>query len=155
MSPAFTLQRDAFGRLSLTDASGECHEGVLPVRAHPISAPDDGLAIVGADGHELIWIDNLDALPADTRALIAEELGAREFMPEITRLTSVSSFATPSTWEVETNRGATRFILKGEEHILRLPGGVLLISDAHGIQFMIRKLSALDRHSRKLLDRFL
>ncbi len=34
-------------------------------------------------------------------------------------------------------------------------GGVMLIADAHGVQFMIRDVSALDRHSRKLLDRFL
>ncbi|MDQ7988288.1 MAG: DUF1854 domain-containing protein [Candidatus Dactylopiibacterium sp.] len=155
MKPAFELQRDAFGRLTLTDADGMRHEGVLPVRAHPISAPADGLAIMGPDGHELVWLDRLEDLPPAPRALLAEELAAREFMPEITRLDSVSSFATPSTWDVQTTRGATRFILKGEENILRLPGNVLLISDAHGIQFVIRDLAALDRHSRRLLDRFL
>ena len=148
------LERDAFGQLVLTAADG-VHRGVLPVRANPISAPEEGIAIISPEGHELMWIERLADLPAATRALIEEALGEREFMPEITRLDTVSSFATPSTWQVSTNRGPASFVLKGEEDIRRLPGGILLIADAHGIQFMIRDLAALDRHSRRLLDRFL
>ncbi|HYF59096.1 MAG TPA: DUF1854 domain-containing protein, partial [Burkholderiaceae bacterium] len=29
------------------------------------------------------------------------------------------------------------------------------IADRHGVQYLVRDVSALDRHSRKLLDRFL
>jgi hypothetical protein len=155
MSQTFNLARNAFGHLSLTDALGIKHENVVPVRANPISAPEEGLSLMGQDGHEIVWIDQLATLPAPLRQLIEEELAAREFMPQIQRLIRVSSFATPSTWTVATDRGEARFVLKGEEDIRRLPGGILLIADAHGIQFMIRNLSELDRHSRKLLDRFL
>ena len=42
-----------------------------------------------------------------------------------------------------------------EEDIRRLTGTVLLINDANGVQYMIRDLAAMDKHSRKLLDRFL
>lgn len=152
---SFTLRRNEFGRLMLQDTDGIEYPDVSPVRANPISAPDDGISLLAADGHELAWIEHLADLPADTRRMVEESLQAREFMPEIQRLLGVSSFATPSTWEVETTRGKTSFVLKGEEDIRRLPDGVLLISDAHGIQFMIRKLGDLDRHSRRLLDRFL
>ena len=69
--------------------------GVLPVRAFPISQPGRGLSLVTADGHELLWIDQLADLPADARALVEEELASREFMPEIRKLKSVSAFATP------------------------------------------------------------
>lgn len=151
----FQLERNAFGQLVLIDANGVRHEGVTPVRANPISAPLEGIALMSTEGHEVAWIELLAWVPAELRALIEEELSTREFMPEIQRLNKVSSFATPSTWEVETDRGTASFVLKGEEDIRRLPGGILLIADAHGIQFMIRQLSALDRHSRKLLDRFL
>lgn len=151
----FSFERNALGQLVLIDADGARHENVVPVRANPISAPQEGIAIVDQDGREMLWIPFLNWLPGDMRAQLEEALEAREFMPEITRLKEVSSFATPSTWQVETHRGDTAFILKGEEDIRRLPGGILLISDAHGIQFMIRDLKALDRHSRKLLDRFL
>jgi hypothetical protein len=125
------------------------------VRAYPISAPDDGIAIVDADGHELAWVPNLSALDAERRALLAEALEQREFLPRLLRVKSVSSFATPSTWDVDTDRGPTRFILKGEENIRRLGPNLLLVNDAHGVQYLIGDLGAMDRHSRKLLDRFL
>jgi hypothetical protein len=67
----------------------------------------------------------------------------------------VNSFSTPSTWRVQTNRGPTEFVLKGEEDIKRLSINTLIVADAHGVQFLIRDLPALDRHTRKLLDRFL
>ena len=149
------LQRNAFGRLVLTADDGQAHEGVVPVRAYPISAPDRMISLVGADGHELAWLDSLDQLDALARELVEEELRRREFMPEIKRLFGVSSFATPSTWDIETDRGRASLQLRGEEDIRRMGGGVMLIADAHGVQFMIRDVSSLDRHSRKLLDRFL
>ena len=151
----FQLQHDAFGRLVLIDAAGMRYENVVPVRAHPITAPLEGVSILSQDGQELAWIPHLDALGAGLRAMLDEALARREFMPEIQRLLRVSSFATPSTWTVQTNRGDTSFVLKGEEDIRRLPGGILLIADAHGIQFLVRDVMALDRASRKLLDRFL
>ncbi|MFC7459316.1 DUF1854 domain-containing protein [Hydrogenophaga defluvii] len=149
------LQRNTQGRLVLTTADGMQHEAVVPVRAYPISAPDRMISLVGADGHELAWLDTLDQLGTEARELVEEELRRREFMPEIKRLFGVSSFATPSTWDIETDRGWAQLQLKGEEDIRRMGGGVMLIADAHGVQFMIRDVSALDRHSRKLLDRFL
>lgn len=76
-------------------------------------------------------------------------------MPEIAQLLSVSSFACPSTWQVRTDRGDTALVLKGEEDIRRLSATRLLIADANGIQYLVRDLTRLDRHSRKLLDRFL
>jgi hypothetical protein len=154
-TPDFKLVRNAFNRLVLTTASGAVHEDVVPVRAFPIAAPEEGIALVSAEGHELAWVACLSDLPAALRTLVEEELASREFVPEITRLRQVSSFATPSTWDVETDRGETSFVLKGEEDIRRLGAATLLIADSHGIQFLIRDLNALDRHSRKLLDRFL
>ncbi len=151
----YRLSRNAFGRLCLTRADGTVHEGVVPVRAFPIAAPESGIALMGADGHELAWIDRLEMLPEDKRRLVEEELGSREFMPVIRRIAGVSSFATPSTWQIETDRGETSLVLKGEEDIRRLPAGALLIADSHGIHYLIRDLSALDKGSRRILDRFL
>jgi hypothetical protein len=151
----FRLLRDSFGRLSLIAGDGVVHDGVVPVRAFPIAAPDAAIALVSRDGHELMWLDSLDELPDAVRTLIEEELASREFMPQIRRIHGVSSFATPSTWQVETDRGDTALVLKGEEDIRRLAGGTLLIADSHGIQYLIRDLQALDKGSRRILDRFL
>lgn len=151
----FTLTRNLAGRLQLTTHDGMIHDGVIPVRAFPIAAPEEGLSLVGSSGHELAWIPNLADVPESTRAYIEAELAQREFMPEIQRIQTVSSFATPSTWQVETNRGDAELILKAEDHIRRLTHTSLLITDSHGLNFLIRDIDQLDKHSRKLLDRFL
>ncbi|MEO5794567.1 MAG: DUF1854 domain-containing protein [Rhodoferax sp.] len=151
----FLLERDAFGRLAVIFTSGERHEGVVPVRAFPIAAPDEGVSLVGTEGHELVWIDRLSALPLATRSLLEEELATREFVPEILRVKAVSTFSTPSVWTVETDRGDTEFVLKTEEDIRRLGRAGLLIAGGAGVQFGVRDMTALDRGSRKLLERFL
>ena len=151
----FSLSRDPFGRLVLTDAQGVVHVGVVPVRAFPIAAPDEGLSLVSADGHELAWVDRMEALEPALRTLVEQELASREFVPEIRAIRAVSSFATPSTWSVDTDRGPTELVLKGEEDIRRLARTSLLIADRDGVQYLVRDIASLDRASRKLLDRFL
>lgn len=155
MNTDFDLRRDPFGRLVLTTADGQEHVGVVAVRAFPIAAPEEGVSLLDIDGHELAWVPELAVLDQSRRTLLAEALEQREFMPVLRQLKSVSSFATPSTWEVETDRGSTSFVLKGEEDIRRLGPGLLIVNDAHGVQYLIRDLADMDRHSRKLLDRFL
>lgn len=153
--PDFSLERNPFGRLVYRDAAGAVHVGVVPVRAFPLAAPGEGLSLIGAEGHELAWVPRFDALPAPLRALIEEELAAREFTPVVTRLRRVSSFSTPSTWEVDTDRGATQFVLKGEEDIRRLGDSALMITSSQGLPFVVRDWRALDRSSKRLLERFL
>lgn len=155
MEPDFDLQRDAHGRLVLTRAGAQAQPGVVPVRSFPLSAPDGGLSLVGADGRELAWIERPQALPPALRALLDEELAAREFAPEILRIVAVSTFATPSTWTVDTDRGSTRFVLKGEEDIRRLGDAALLVSCSQGVGYRVRDRFGLDRASRRLLERFL
>lgn len=151
-----TLSRNAHGRLVCTTPDGQTHEGVLPVRAFPISAPREHISLVSVEGKELAFIARLEALAEPSRDLLLDELAAREFMPQISRIRSVSTFSTPSTWEVDTDRGATSLVLKVEEDIRRLPErGRLLITSGHGIVYEVRDLTLLDRHSKRLLERFL
>lgn len=151
----FQITRDPFGKLVYTGADGVAHVGVVPVRAFPIAAPDEGLSIVGPDGHELAWIPRLSALPGPERALLEAELAVREFTPTITRLRAVSTFSVPSTWSVDTDRGPTDVVLKSEDDIRRLGNGRLLIGTSHGLNLAIPDMAALDRASRRLLERFL
>lgn len=155
-STPFELSRNAYGRLVYVGPDGAAQEGVVPVRAFAITAPDQGIALMSAEGKELQWLERLDALPEAVRTLIADELAQRDFMPVIERILSVTSFATPSTWQVQTDRGATELVLKSEDDIRRLKGpGALLIADSQGIHFLIRDRKALDAQSQKILKRFL
>jgi hypothetical protein len=155
ITSSLQLVRDASGRLVFTGADGQVYAGVVPVRAFPIAAPDEGVSLVNTEGHEVAWIEQLQDVPAEARNLLQEELALRDFVPEVTRLKSVSSFGTPSVWTVETDRGETSFILRGEEDIRRLGRVGLLIAGSSGVQYSVRDMTALDRASRRLLERFL
>lgn len=155
MAGDFQLHRNAFGQLVFTGPDGREHLEVEPARAFPITAAREEIALLSREGHELAWIPKLDELPPETCRLLEEELEGREFMPEIRRVNSVSGYATPCTWRVETDRGDTDLVLKAEEDIRRLSGTALLIVDSRGIQFLIRNPQTLDPNSRRILDRFL
>ena len=149
------LTTNSRGQWVWRDEDGVLHAPVHVVRAHPVTAPDEGLAVMDAEGHELAWFDRLSVVPEPLAGALRQALREREFLPRILRLDRVSSPITPSQWSVQTDRGACSFMLKGEEDIRRLNARSLLVSDADGVQYLIADLAALDRHSRQLLDRFM
>ena len=152
----FTLERNAFGKLALTSPLGERFESVVPVRAFPIQAPEDGISLVSLDGEEVGWVDRLSDLAEPAQGLIREALGNREFMPVIISIDAVTSFSTPCTWTVQTDRGTTDFVLRGDEDIRRIgKDNALLIANTHGIQYLVRDQFALNAQSKKILDRFM
>ena len=91
------LERNAHGRLVLTLGDGTRFDSVVPVRAFPLGAPEDGLSLVAADGKEALWIPRMADLDPHARELIEQDLAVREFVPTIERILKVSSFSTPST----------------------------------------------------------
>jgi len=154
MNKPHQLERDSLGRLVFVDSHGTRHIGVHPVRAFPITAPGAGIGIMDQSGKELFWYPDVAVITKAELGLIEEELAAREFMPVIEKITHVSTFATPSIWDIETDRGPIRIRLKGEEDIRRIAGNTLLIADSNGMQFLIKDATQLDKVSKKLLDRF-
>ena len=156
VADVFSLERTPFGKLVLTNAQGQRFEAVVPVRAFPIQAPEEGVSLLDTDGHEVAWVPQLGQCPQPAQDLLRQALALREFMPVIARIVSVSSFSTPCTWRVETDRGACEFVLRGDEDIRRVgTANSLLIADAHGIQYLVNDQLALDAQSKKILDRFL
>jgi hypothetical protein len=151
----FGLSHDVWGRLVLTDADGRQHVGVEIVRAFPLSDPRHSISLCDDRGRELVWIDNLDALPAPLMAQIEDELTQREFVPIIRRVLRVSAPVEPSEWEVETDRGRTSFVLNSEDDVHELGDNRALVTDGHGIRYLIPDIERLDAQSRRLLERYL
>lgn len=149
------LSRDAFGLLVLTDASGQQHVGVSAVRAFPLSAPTRGVALCTQTGREVVWIDDLEAVASPMRRLIEEEIASNEFLPVITRIYRMSSDSTPCEFDVETNRGRTKFTLDSDEQIRKVGVNRLIITDARGVRYHVPDLQLLDTVSRRSLERHL
>ena len=154
-SKLFTLHLDDWGRLILTDADGQTHAGVEPVRAFPITAPQQGISSVSCDGKELLWIEHLESVAQSTRQVLEKALAQRQFIPILQKVIRVSKTVEPNEWEVITDRGPTTFPLKSDEDIRRLTNHRALIIDAHGIRYLIPDLRVLDHVSRRLLERYL
>jgi hypothetical protein len=125
------------------------------VRAFPLSSPRHGISLTDAEGRELVWIDDLATLPAGLRQMVEEHLARREFVPVIRHVRSISAAVEPSDWEVETDRGPTRFLLKSEDDVYQLSDHAALVTDAYGIRYLIPDTRQLDAASRRLLERFL
>jgi hypothetical protein len=103
----------------------------------------------------VLWIADLDRVPPPARQLLEEALARRQFLPVIRRIRSVTWGDGPSEWEVETDRGPTRFRVQREEDVHALTGHRALVIDAHGLRYLIPDTRALDGGSRRLLSRFI
>ena len=151
----FQLERDSWDQLTMIDAEGVRHENVEPIRSFPLTDPDHGISICNADGHEILWIENLaDVLP-DVREILVDDLRRHEFVPIIERIVGVSAEIDPCHWDVVTDRGRTQFLLDSEEDVRRMGAFRTLIRDSHGIRYLVRDLRQLDTASRRVLERYL
>lgn len=151
----FALHRDAWGKLCLTTADGAVASGVFAVRMFPLSDSRRWVSICDARGRELAWVENLEDLPESTRAVLEDELAQRDFLPVISRVHGVSSLSEPCEWDVETDRGRARFILKSEDDVHRLGPYRALIIDARGLRFLVRDSRELDAASRRCVEWYL
>lgn len=153
---ALQLSRNSHGRLCLTLPNGTVHEGLTPVRAFPIDAPEEAISLVGGDGKEVYWIAQLSEVPAAARQLLDEEFAVREFVPEVQRIEAIDAISVPSVWTVMTDKGPAQLGLKAEEDIRKLQGHHhLLITSRDGVQYRITDARKLDRQSQKFLELFL
>lgn len=151
----FGLSHDNWGRLVMIDRDGRRHVGVEPVRAFPISDAEHWISIVDNEGRELACVHDVAQLPAQTRQILEEDLARREFVPVLERIYGVSSEAAPSEWDVQTDRGRTRFTLNSEDDIRRLGPYNALVIDVNGIRYVINDIRTFDAASRRVLERYL
>ena len=68
----------------------------------------------------------------------------------VQRIESLREEATQSSWQVLTERGPRSFVIEQEDHIRRLADGRHLLTDSHGMRYLLPVLEELDARSRKL-----
>jgi hypothetical protein len=151
----FNLEKDVFGNIRLVLGNGQSHDQVRIIRAFPISDPENGFSIVNQDGHELVWFESFDQLSEENQRIAHASLEQIEFIPVISKINDLNTYALPSIWDIETDRGMTKLKLKTEQDIRRVSAEALLITDANGIQYLIKNRKTLDKFSKKVLDRFM
>ena len=148
------LEVDAWGHLVLDTPDGH-FSNVEPIRAFPITEPTSWIAFCDSDGREILCLESMEGLDPEARRLLEDELALREFVPTIHRVIRVTAEGTPSDWEVETDRGPTRFTLDNEDDVRRLGPNRVMIIDARKLRFQVPDTRKLDSLSRRILERYL
>jgi len=151
---SFTLTRNVSGRLVLREQNGRVHEAAEAVRNFPLSDPDRLISILDSHGREITCIQDVAELPAETAAMIRQELTEREFLPRIERIIDVKHNKEPHEWDVVTDRGRVQFLLRDDD-IRRLGPTKAILVDAHGVRFYIPDSQQMDAKSRRILSQYL
>jgi len=123
-------------------------------RCFPLSEPERHLCLVDPRGRELCCIEASSALPSASREALQQALLASELLPRVESIEAVLAAATQSTWQVVTDRGAREFVVEQEDHIRRLPDGRHLITDSHGMRYLLPPEAQLDAKSRRIFAPF-
>jgi ATP-binding cassette subfamily B protein len=127
---------------------------VTPRRCFPFTNPDHFIALVDERGHERACFDDADALDASSQRALAAALDAVTFLPIVHRIESVTPHDARWEWRVETDRGHVTFVIEQEENVRALDDGRHLLTDSHGMRYLVPPAEQLDPASRRLLARF-
>ena len=151
----FTRTSGGFVRLEFR---GTVHHRVAVHRCFPFSAPDEYISIRQSDenGQEIGLILRLGDWDQDTQAMLREQLELRYFSPRITRIRHIKEEYGYAYWDVGTDRGDCRFVVRmGSGTVNPIGNGRYMITDIDGNRFEIPNLQALSPQEMKKLDMFI
>ena len=157
----FSISSGGLISLSLKkkDGSVEYFERVVPVRAFPISDPEEFISVKEPDsrekgkGAEIGLIRRMSDFDTQTQELLREELDRRYFTPVIKKLTGVKEKFGYFHWDAETSAGKVSFVMTNvTSNIRTLEDGRVFIHDIDGNCFQIPDPSKLDKASLKKIE---
>jgi len=129
----------------------------IPVKlvwTRPISGRGGGLCLLDKDKKEVLMVNDLDDLDADSRRVAEEELSRRYMLPRITRVVRTQAHFGTRYWHVETDRGERRFAMKhAGKHAVWLTDNHLVLRDTLGCLYEVRPYSALDAKSKAEIEK--
>jgi hypothetical protein len=148
---------DDRNRLTVRFPDGSERTNVRVVPAFPITRPHRFLYFEDEDGNELGLLVDPKGLNRESRELILDQADQVYFMPRITRIIRVDEQTTGvATWEVETDRGWSRFeMVPRSESVWYVGRDRVLIRDVDGNRYLIEDTNALDPRSRRWSELYL
>lgn len=149
------LSTNSFGQLVAKLNDGTEYVDVQPVRGFPLSQPDFGVSLMNEHGVEILWIERLGDCPTDVQKIIRDDLARGDFLPIISRVYSISSDHEPCEWDVQTDRGRVKFVLKNDEDVRRVDANRAIITDAHRVEYLVVDKKSMDPVSKRYIERYL
>ena len=158
---AFFRTEGGFVRMEYTNPDGEVrtYPRISVHRCFPFSDPTHFISIrePEADGREIGLVEDLNALPAEMRAMLEEQMALRYFTPKIQKVHSVKEEYGYAYWDVTTDRGACRFTVRmaGGGNVYAIGPNRYLVNDIDGNRCEIPALYKLSAKEIKMLDLFI
>lgn len=148
------------GALNVTIEGERAYGGVFAVRCLPVKYPSQYLSLRYLDENkretEVGLIRNLSDWPADVRSLIEGSLRKRFFVHTITAIRSIENVQGYLNFDVETDLGPRRFIMRWQGDKAQDYGqaGRMLV-DTEENRYLVRDVEALPERDRALFMRFI
>jgi hypothetical protein len=125
-------------------------------RAFPFSDPDRYIGLRDGDDKDIGILTTLHGLDKDSRAIIEEELEKRYFTPRIERVLMVKEEFGVVTWEVETDRGPRRFLVRNlRDSTFSLGANRLMMTDTDGNRYEFPDVSTVGTKAMTVLSKVL
>ena len=140
------------------DYDGVHYERVQVVRLFPFSDADRYISVRehGNGGREIGIIEDLGAMPEQTRKIIDHQLNLSYFTPVIQKIFNIKDEYGFAYFHVLTDKGECKFAINmGSNAVNKLSDTRLIIMDVDENRFEIRDVDALSQKERRMLDMFL
>jgi hypothetical protein len=122
-------------------------------RSFPLSHRNSYISVRDDKDGEIGILESLGEFSRGIRRLIEEELERRYFSPTIHEVISLKEEFGYSYWDVRTDAGSVRFTVRsGENNIVVLSDGKLLIIDVDGNRFELPDQEKMAPKYRKILE---
>ena len=150
------------GRLSragdrvLYHASDESPPVGVTIRwARPLSGRGREVSLITTEKKvEALYLESLDELDPDSRAIAKEELERNLALPRILRVRRADPRFGNRYWWVDTDRGPAHFLMGSPEtHVIRPAPDRLIVKDVMGNCYEIYPVSGLDADSLAEMDK--
>ncbi len=127
----------------------------MPVKVRwtrPVSGKGKEISFISNDQEYLI-IEGVHVLDPLSRAIVEEELEKNYYLPKINEIVRTEVFQGNRYFEVNTDKGRCRFVIKNPFTSIRKMAKGVLIRDVAGNQYMIEDMGELDEKSRSELEK--
>lgn len=133
---------------------------MIPVRILLVAPLSEGSRVITIvhekEKKELVLIKTDEMLDKASRAIMQEALEHRYFLPKIEKINNVSIHLGDYYWDVQTDRGPKKFLLRSPAINMRWVNKKrIILCDTDGISYDLDQFDALDKNSRVLLERIL
>ncbi len=148
--------RSPVGEPRLEIQNQVCYLRIIPRCLMPLSNPTSYISLAVDEDTEIGILVHPSQLHPESLKILQEELDKRYFTPVVQKVYRVKEQFGIHEWEVQTERGRTKFSVRGlNQNIKQVPPARLFVTDVRGNRYDIPDYRKLDAESFQQLQRHL